>query len=226
MLEFERTIKKFLYRIEAKPEGGFIARSKDSTLPPIEGATRAEVQQKIQQSIAADFTAQFPALKPAFENNQVNFTYHIEAKPEGGYIVHHGDPQSSDPAHAPIEGCFRDKLQDMVESKLISAVMKQIPPELHQEIADKLNSGGIDVAVSRKVYGAASATTGFSLGLNKNLAQSTEADLSPTSNAPFISTVTDTSPVITYEKSKFGSLLRFLLALLIMFGIYFFLRRH
>src|SRR5258708_8893832 len=84
-MEFKTVINKFLYRIEAKPGGGFIATSKDPSLPPIEGATRTEVEQKIQESISADLASHVPSLKPLFERTQVNLSYHIDPKPGCGY---------------------------------------------------------------------------------------------------------------------------------------------
>lgn len=54
------SIKKFIYRIEPNPAGGFIARPSDPSLAPIEGATREEVQQKIQAKIAEMIQGQLP----------------------------------------------------------------------------------------------------------------------------------------------------------------------
>lgn len=42
---------KFRYRIEPKPEGGFIARAEGGSGENIEGATREEVQQKIDDKL-------------------------------------------------------------------------------------------------------------------------------------------------------------------------------
>jgi hypothetical protein len=82
-MDFKRLITHFTYRIEPKPEGGFIARCKDPNLPPIVGATREEVDQKIQANISADLAAQFPGLKLPLDNanKEVKLSYHVEAKP-------------------------------------------------------------------------------------------------------------------------------------------------
>lgn len=42
---------KFRYRIDPKPDGGFIARAEEGSAEPIEGATREEVQQKIDDKL-------------------------------------------------------------------------------------------------------------------------------------------------------------------------------
>ncbi len=55
------SITKFIYRIEPNPAGGFIARPSDSSLEPIEGATREEIQQRIQAKIADVMQSQLPA---------------------------------------------------------------------------------------------------------------------------------------------------------------------
>jgi len=50
-MELKRLITHFTYRIEPKPEGGFVARASDPTLTPLEAPTREELQQKIQANI-------------------------------------------------------------------------------------------------------------------------------------------------------------------------------
>ena len=52
-LEIFKNTTHFSYRIEEKPDGGFIARSSDPGMEPLEGATREEVLQKIQAKATA-----------------------------------------------------------------------------------------------------------------------------------------------------------------------------
>ena len=47
-VEILKNTTHFSYRIEEKPGGGFIGRSSDPGMEPLEGATREEVLQKIQ----------------------------------------------------------------------------------------------------------------------------------------------------------------------------------
>ncbi len=209
LMEIKHTFfSKFLYRIEPKPEGGFIARSKDPGVPPIEGATREEIDQKIQASIGADLAAQFPGLKLPMDSKEVKLSYHIEAKPGGGYIVHHGDP-----AHEPIEGSTREKVESAIESKLLSMFMEKLPPELSQQLTSQLNAGGVDVGVNRKVSVGFTRTSlpAPALGEKTDLPQSMPLDSSP----------------ITPGRDNSGAIFRFLLALLIVAAmIYVFLHRH
>src|SRR5437879_4276065 len=233
-MEFKNILSKFIYRIEAKPGGGFIATCKDSTVPAIEGATRQEVQRKIQESIAANLGAQFPALQSALSGNDVKLHYHIEAKPGGGFVIHHGDPNSLDPEHAAIEGSTREDLENQIESKIFSAIMDRLPPELHQQVADKLNSGGLDIDVNRTisvssrgrpftpVIGKDSATA---LDQNSLSALGTTDLASSDTNSPIIRY--DGNSPVQYEKSSSGALIRFLLAVAIVAAmIYVFLHRH
>jgi hypothetical protein len=198
---------RFLYRIEPKPEGGFIARSKDPSVPPIEGATREEIDQKIQAGITATLAAQFPGLKLPLDNKEVKLSYHIDAKPGGGYVVHHGDP-----AHEPMEGSTLEKVESAIESKLISRLMEKLPPELSQQLTSQLSAGGVDVVVNRKVSGGFTRAGAPALVpvLKTDLQQST-----PVNNSP-----------ITPGRDGSGAILRFLLALLVVAALMYFLLRH
>jgi hypothetical protein len=208
-MEIEHSFfSKFLYRIEPKPEGGFIARCKDPNMPPIEGATREEVEQKIQASIGAGLAAQFPGLKLPLDSKEVKLSYHVEAKPGGAYIVHQGDP-----AHEPIEGSTREKVESAIESKLLSHLMAKLPPELSQQLNSQLSSGGMNVVVNRKV------SVGFT-----RASLPTPATGEKTALPQFLPL--DASP-ITPERNSSGAIFRFLLALLIVAAlVYFFLHRH
>jgi len=52
-VETHKTTTHFSYCIEPKPEGGFIARSDDPGMEPLEGATKEELMQKIQAKAMA-----------------------------------------------------------------------------------------------------------------------------------------------------------------------------
>jgi len=225
-MEFKDILGKFIYRIEPKPGGGFIATCKDSTAPAIEGASRQEVQRKIQQSIAANLGTQFPALQSALAGNDVKLHYHIEAKPGGGFIIHHGDPNSLDPEHAPIEGSTREHVENLIETKLFAAIMDRLPPELHQQVADKLNSGGLDIDVNRTIS-VSSRGSPFTpvIGKNSPSALGTTDLASSDTNSPIIRY--DGNSPVQYEKSSSGAVFRFVLAVAIVAAmIYVFLHRR
>jgi hypothetical protein len=50
------------YRIERKPEGGYVARSADPAMPPIEAPTQAELSQKIQAAAVSSALASLKLL--------------------------------------------------------------------------------------------------------------------------------------------------------------------
>ena len=223
-MDFREIINKFVYRIEPKAGGGFVATCRDSSLPPIEGATRAEVQQKIRDRINESIASEFPALKPILENQQVNLHYHVEAKPGGGYIVHHGDPSRDS-----IEGSTRDHLESLIESKLFSTLIDKLPPELHQQITNRLNSGGLDITVNRQISITDKSGTPIDLSADNvpsfDAPGATQAAVLSGKEQPAATDAINQSP-ITYEKSNTGTFFRLLFVLVILAAIlYFFIHR-
>lgn len=65
------TTAKFSYKIEAKPDGGFVAVPTEPGMEPIEGSSREEVEQKIQAKVAEMIGAQ---LSSSFKFGGVNVT--------------------------------------------------------------------------------------------------------------------------------------------------------
>jgi len=151
-VELKRIITKFTYRIEPKPEGGFIAHANDPSLPPLEAPTRLELQQKIQANISAALAAEFPGLKLPAENQELKFNFHIEAKPGGGFIIH-----SHDPGAEPIEGATHEEIEHPFAEKLAGVLGKYFMPELSQALANQGGSGDVKVFVNRKVSFTAQA---------------------------------------------------------------------
>src|SRR6266481_1932948 len=129
-MEIKRLITHFTYRIEPKPEGGFIAHASDPSLPPLEAPTRDELQQKIQANIAAAVAAEFPGLKLPLENKELKFNFHIEAKPGGGFVIH----SHTDPNAAPVEVSTHEEIELPFAEKLLGVLGKHFP-ELSQALA-------------------------------------------------------------------------------------------
>ena len=219
-MELKSLITHFTYRIEPKPEGGFIAHTTDPTVPPLEAPTREELQRKIQENIAAGLASEFPGLKLPLENQQLKFAFHIERKPGGGFAIHSADPD------APlIEGATHEEIESHFAEKLIAFVGKHFIPELSQALAAQ-GSGDIKVFVNRK--------TGFTVNAGSTTIQTddvTREDAklgdTKTANASFGSAgdAIDNSP-ITPETSSSWTIFRFLLALFIIAAMmYFFFHR-
>jgi hypothetical protein len=159
-VELKQLITHFTYRIEPKPEGGFIAHASDPTVAPLEAPTRQELQQKIQATIVANLGAQFPTLKSAIEGQTSNFAFHIERKPGGGFILHSGQDE-------PIEVGTHDDLEGHVAEKLVNFVGKHFAPELAQALATQGTSGDIKVTVNRKIgFGVKAGSHSLSFGQN------------------------------------------------------------
>jgi hypothetical protein len=221
-MELNRIVAKFVYRIEAKPEGGFIARANDPNIPAIEGATRTEVEQKVQASIHAELGTQFPALKQIFENHGINTSYHVEAKPEGGFII-----RSNDPIHQPIEASSHDNIGDLIASKFISHFIQKLPPDVSQKVMSQLSSGGLNINVNRKLTVTTRDGTTV-LSDDSASPNSSQPGLSqfPSGepSTPFPNSLTPSSE-LRYEKGGIGKFFRLLLAALVLAAILYFVLR-
>lgn len=136
-MELKRLISRFTYRIEPKP-GGFIAHAADPSVAPLEASTREELQKKIQENILSGLSAQFPGLKLPIENQDLQFAFHIERKPEGGFVIH-----SSDPTAEPIEVLTHNDIESRFAEKIIGFVGKHLTPELSPALAAQGDSGDI-----------------------------------------------------------------------------------
>jgi hypothetical protein len=226
-MELKRLISHFTYRIEPKPGGGFMAHPSDPSVAPIEAPTRKELQKMIQENILAGLSAQFPGLKLPVENEDLQFAFHIERKPEGGFVIH-----SSDPNAEPIEVLTHNDMESHFAEKIIGFVGKHLTPELSQALAAQGNSGDIKVFVNRKTgvtVNAGSHT--LSLGLARNLTAPTSMSKTTTIIEAANAKPTDGSsggmisntPIVP-EASSSGKVFRFLLLVLVAAAlVYFFL---
>jgi hypothetical protein len=212
-VDLKRIITKFTYRIEPKPEGGFIAHASDPTLPPLEAPTRLELQQKIQANISATLAEEFPGLKLPGENQQLKFDFHIEAKPGGGFIIRSHDPN----AHA-IEGGSHDEIEHPFAEKLAGVVGKYLVPELTEVLAKQGNSGEIKVFVNRKVsFTTKAVPQKVALGNTQDLQPAGSIQTEEAKSTGVVNPA-DSSP-ITPEASGVGAMFRFLLAVLVIAAV-------
>lgn len=83
------------YKIEAKPEGGFIARATDPTVPPLEAATREDLQKQIGENMLKQVSAATSGLaKLPADGRLCQLSFQIVHKPGGGFSIHSGDPNT------------------------------------------------------------------------------------------------------------------------------------
>ncbi len=214
-MDLKRIISTFTYRIEPKPQGGFIAHATDPSLPPIEAPTREELQQKIQANISAGLALEFPGLNLPTGNlpsgkQEPKFAFHIEAKPGGGFSLHSHDPNATT-----IEGASHEEIELPFAEKL-AGVVGYLLPELSQALDKQGGSGDVKVFVDRKV--SVKTSPGFQ-GLFRPSGTLQGPNVGEAGNTG------DNSP-LTFEKSKSWPILRFLLTVLAAAALmYFFLHR-
>ena len=226
-MDVKRLMAQFTYRIEPKSDGGFIAHGTDPSLPPIEAPTRWELRDKIQQNINAALATEFPQLKLPLEQKQLRASFHIERKPDGGFLIHSSDPTAAptDAASHEIESKFAEKLIGFAGRHLM-------PPEMSQALESQMASGDIKVFVTRKVHGdpampADAAANGLTLQSNggntvgNNMPDGTNAASAIAGDFRYGG---DGSPIHRTTGGNWA-VLRFLLGLLIAGAImYFYLR--
>jgi hypothetical protein len=231
-MELKRLITHFTYRIETKPEGGFIAHASDPSVPALEAPTREELQQKIQANIATALVAEFPSLKLPIENQELKSSFHIERTPAGGFSIHSADSKAQT-----IEGATHEEIESQFAEKLIAFVGKHFMPEMSQAFAAQGNSGDIKVFVKRKVGLVVNeGSNRLSLDLppagsiqpdDIKVEDAKPGDVNPTSAYFGSSGETITNSPINPEKSSNWAIFRFLLTLLIIAALmYFFFYRR
>ena len=233
-MELKRLVTQFTYRIEPKPEGGFIAHASDPNIPPLEAPTRDELQQKIQATIMAGLAEKFPGLNIPAQNQDLKFSFHIEHKPGGGFALHSADPNAG-----PIEGT-REEIENHFAEKLIGLVGEHLMPELAQALDQQGGAGDVKVFVNRKTYSLGSGSHKLTLGLASNLAAAgspaapdnaalptNAGDASTPNRASASLGGTISAAPITPERSSGSSVLLFAVAVAVLAGlVYFFLYPH
>ena len=220
-MEFRHTISKFIYRIEAKPEGGFIARTADGAMPPLEASTRQELQQKIQEAISATLANEFPGLKLPLESKELKYSFHIEPKIGGGFIAH-----STDPAHPPIEGATHEEVQHTLAEKLAGALGSYLLPQLSQALGKQIDAGDINVVVNRKVsFTASTGSNNQALSGAQGLPSAGSVQTGDGKDQGLVDPA-DNSPIVPVASGNWP-VFRFLLTLAILAVVmYFYLRRR
>jgi hypothetical protein len=213
-MELKRLIERFAYRIEPKPEGGFIARASDPTVPQVEAATREELQQKLQDYIATALRESSTTLTFPVQTNRAKFQVHIDRKPGGGFTVRseeQGTPQMDLATH--------QKLDHLAE-RVLGFVDKNFP-ELAAGLTQAAGSAGKrSTDVGPNGAPQVLVPTPFSKDVFSPNAKGKTAD-----NTTFDPAALDNTP-ITAEKSSLGSVVRFALVLLALAGlVYFFVQR-
>jgi hypothetical protein len=216
-MDLKQLAAQFAYRIEQKPDGTFIARATDPSIPPLEADTRDELLKKVQDKALASLGSEFPDLKLALDGTQHALAFHVERTPAGGFSIHSADP-SAEVAHAASE----QDLQTRVLEKVLNAAGQRWIPQLAQAMAAQGNAANLKVVVNTK--------TSFNMNADKAaLPPGTGQSTAMQTPAPDGTSFTDTSNVlldgspITPEPSNFGKLWRLLPPLLAAGALIYFL---
>ena len=214
-MEIKRTISRIIYRIEPKPEGGFIARCDDPKMPPIEAASRFELDKQIQEKITSEVESQIPGFKISLEKKFIS----LDSKSDAGSISQPG-----------VEGGAKEAVEQWLSDKAVALVEKDLPPELLEQIKRQQVDGQINIAVTkvgaegkvRREYTISNGNAGQLLSRFLKGRQKNSGALEPSNpvSASFSGTNLDsTSPIIPTSSNSF---LRFLAAALVLIGILFF----
>jgi hypothetical protein len=225
-MELKHLVQRFVYRIESKPEGGFIARVADPTVPPLEAATREELQRKIQEKLFAALGEAFPNLRLPVEDKQLKLNVHIERQPGGGFTVH-----SEQTGKMGLEPATEANIDHQAE-ELLGFVDEHFP-HLSQAIAARIASAALKLPTSQETttalngsvhFGVARAfpkTQSSSVGTQDLQLGAANLDQSTINHAMIANTP------ITPEASGAGKILRFILTVAIFGAImYFFFYRR
>ena len=231
-MEIKRLAAKYVYRIEPKPEGGFIARASDPNVPPLEAATRDELQQKIQSTVLAGLGVDFPGLKLPAGSGEMKFSFHVEKQPDGSFDIH-----SSDPSAAPLNAASHDQVESHFAEKLIEFAGKHMLQGVPEALRAQMASGDIKVFIKKS--SGFTVTTSRS-GQTQELASSSTlpgASSSLSVSGPITSnrssTVTlgssgtpiDSSPITPGGEGS-GKFFRILLILLALAAVAFFFMKY
>jgi len=199
-MEFKHLIHKYVYHIEPRPGGGFIARATDPSVPALEAATREELREKIQATIFAGLNQDFPGLKLPLEEPGKQFAFHVERNAAGGFDIH----TSSNPAASPVTAATHDEVESHFAEKLIALFGRYFAPELARALPAASAKGDIKVFLK---------TTGFTVKSGESrdvatepfgLSTTPDADAALASAAPLPSARTPPSMDATASQPTFS----------------------
>ncbi len=150
-MDLKQLVSHVAYKIEPKPEGGFIARATDPSVPAVEAPTRQEVIDKVRQNIMSTLSTQFPALKDAAAGKKIDLSFHVERTPGGGFEIHSGD------SNAPVMAASNQQdLQSQLVEKFLNFAGQHLVPEFSQALATqaaKTGSSSVDVVIKTTTLG-------------------------------------------------------------------------
>lgn len=228
-MDIRHLIQRFIYKIEPKSEGGFIARPNDPSAPTLEAPTREELQQKIQANLAAALAEAFPGMKLPLASQQVKWEVHVERKPGGGFTVHSEEPAPPGTAPATHEKIdhFAEEMLGFVEKHFSEVSQVMAASAGTGDIKIFTNKGGITLNAGSQLSAERSLSLGQAMLPTYVNPQEGSLGEAKTANPTFHYGDAVINGPITPQNSVSRPIVRFLLTLLVIAALmYFFLHRH
>ncbi|HKW16844.1 MAG TPA: hypothetical protein VJO35_04990 [Terriglobales bacterium] len=224
-MEITRTLERFAWHIEPKPEGGFIARCSDPSVPPLEADNRIELQRKVRENITAHLATQFPSLKISLDKEDIKLP-----------LFDADDLAASKPGEASAqsgEGGIKGAVEQWLTKNAVAAIGSQLPPELMEKLKTQAHDGKLSFTVTTTTKGSGNTqvrTKTISFGDAKlplqlgSQPQQNSASLPPSApvSASFSNQQLDTATPITPVSSSTW-FLKFVLAAIVVLGLIFLL---
>jgi hypothetical protein len=213
-IDLKHVIARIPYKIEPKPEGGFIARATDPSVPPIEAATREELTQKILAAVRSEF----PELEIPAGGKNAQVSVQLKTGNDGLFVS--TNPNEAAGTEHPID------MNNPALEKLLSFATKHLAPELAQQLAAQGRTTSFQLTVNNKTaIRVNSGPQGLSFGATKNPEMQNVATENPKLEAGV--GIIDGQP-ITPEPSNFRRTLKFIAWAMILgaFAYLYLLARH
>jgi hypothetical protein len=150
--------------------------------------------------------AAVPGLKLPLANKEINFSFHIEHTPGGGFTL-----QPTDGTGAPIVGATQTEIQNHFAEKVVGMLGRYMMPEFSQALSGQPGSGEVSVTVTRNTS-FATVTRNTSFAKDKDQIKQ-------------IANLADGIPLAP-QPSRSWPVVRFLLALIIMSVLLYFYRHR
>jgi hypothetical protein len=200
-METKRLITSLIYKIEPKAGGGFIARSADPSVQPIEAPTRDELQKKIQAQITASIASQLPGLnlsfnfgKGALQNGKTANTLRIFNASNGSIPV----GTEANPAEI---NQFAEQFAGIIQKDF---------PELSQALAARVAGSQVSSGSTQSEVGAfAKFATDHSFHTNGDSLDASAAN----------------TPIVPEKNNSWKVLSLFVVTLMLALVVYFFFHR-
>lgn len=219
-MDLKRLVTHFAYKIEPKPEGGFIARAADPTIPALEASTREELQRKIQQNILITLSAEFPDVKLPAGGKNVETSFHVEHTPAGGFSIY-----SSDPKAAVIETADAKEFEIRFMEKFAGLAGRHLSPQMLKVLVAKAGSANVKVVINGKTSFQTNFNTPESSAPMQRASTEVPKLIDGSASLPQFGGTLGNNP-ITPEPSNAGKVFGIILAVLALAGLMYFFFLH